>query len=62
VVSESLRAGGVGTSLIAAVRELATHHEIDTLKVAVMVGNTSAQSFYVNAGFNPAEEVLYLQL
>jgi hypothetical protein len=32
------------------------------LKVAVMVGNVGAQSFYANAGFEPAEEVLYLKL
>jgi ribosomal protein S18 acetylase RimI-like enzyme len=62
VVAESVRARGVGSSLVAAVREFAARHEIDTLKVAVMVGNTHARSFYVSVGFKPAEEVLYLTL
>jgi ribosomal protein S18 acetylase RimI-like enzyme len=62
VVAESLRTRGVGSSLVAAVREFALRRGIDTVKVAVMVGNTGAQSFYTNAGFQLAEEVLYLKL
>jgi ribosomal protein S18 acetylase RimI-like enzyme len=62
VVAESCRARGVGSALIAAVRDFAALQGIDTLKVAVMLGNTGAQSFYANAGFEPAEEVLYVKL
>ena len=62
VVAESRRATGVGSSLLAAVREFAAGHGIDMLKVAVMIGNGRAQSFYAKAGFQPAEEVLYLML
>ena len=62
VVAESLRTRGIGCSLVAAVRDLAIAQGIDTVKVAVMVGNAAAQSFYTNAGFRPAEEVLYITL
>jgi ribosomal protein S18 acetylase RimI-like enzyme len=62
VVDESQRARGIGAALIAAVREFAAGKGIDTVKVAVMVGNTRAASFYRRLGFEPAEEVLYLTL
>jgi hypothetical protein len=45
-----------------AVREHAARLGIDTLKVAVMVGNRRAQVFYATAGFELAEEVLYVKL
>ncbi len=62
IVAESLRAHGVGTALMGAVREYARDLGIDTVKVAVMVGNAGARSFYANAGFQAAEEVLYLKI
>jgi ribosomal protein S18 acetylase RimI-like enzyme len=62
VVDESRRAQGIGAALIAAVREFAANQGIDTVKVAVMVGNARAASFYRRLGFEPAEEVLYLTL
>jgi ribosomal protein S18 acetylase RimI-like enzyme len=62
VVAESMRSRGVGRELLAAVRDHAASLGIDTLKVAVMVGNRGAQAFYANAGFEPAEEVLYDKL
>jgi ribosomal protein S18 acetylase RimI-like enzyme len=62
VVAESLRSRGIGSSLVGAVRDFALGRGIDTVKVAVMVGNSAARSFYKNSGFQPAEEVLYLTL
>jgi ribosomal protein S18 acetylase RimI-like enzyme len=62
VVAESARSRGIGGSLLGAVKEFALGQGIDTVKVAVMTGNTRAQSFYANAGFHSAEEVLYLKL
>jgi ribosomal protein S18 acetylase RimI-like enzyme len=62
VVAESSRAHGIGSALLATVREFAARQGIDTLKVAVMLGNIRAQSFYANAGFEPAEEVRYAKL
>jgi len=62
VVAESARSRGVGRELIAAVRHYAARLGIDTLKVAVMTGNSGAQEFYSKAGFEPAEEVLYVTL
>jgi ribosomal protein S18 acetylase RimI-like enzyme len=62
VVTQSRRTHGIGTELVVAVREFAVDQAIDTVKVAVMVGNTGAKSFYADVGFEPAEEVLYLEL
>ena len=62
VVAESMRGRGVGTELVAAVGQFAAGQGIDTLKVAVMVGNTHARAYYLNGGFDPAEEVLYRKL
>jgi ribosomal protein S18 acetylase RimI-like enzyme len=60
VVAASRRGSGVGSQLLAAVHESALARGIDTLKVAVMVGNERALEFYMRAGFSAAEEVLYL--
>ncbi len=60
VVAEARRGHGVGRALTTAVREFAAGQGIGTLKVAVMVGNTRARSFYANVGFLPAEEVFYI--
>jgi ribosomal protein S18 acetylase RimI-like enzyme len=62
VVAESMRSRGAGRDLMAAVRDYAARIGIDTLKVAVMVGNQRAQAFYSKAGFEPAEEVWYVSL
>ena len=62
VVIESMRSRGVGRALVAAVRDFATRAGIDTLKVAVMVGNERAEDFYASLGFEPAEQVLYVKL
>jgi ribosomal protein S18 acetylase RimI-like enzyme len=62
IVAESMRSHGIGRALVAAVRDFATRAGIDTLKVAVMLGNERAEEFYANLGFEPAEQVLYLTL
>jgi GNAT superfamily N-acetyltransferase len=62
VVAEAMRSRGVGRELMAAVRGYAARIGSDTLKVAVMVGNGRAHAFYADAGFEPAEEVLYVTL
>jgi ribosomal protein S18 acetylase RimI-like enzyme len=60
VVAGSRRGRGIGSALLTAVHESALARGLDTLKVAVMVGNERALEFYVGAGFSAAEEVLYL--
>jgi ribosomal protein S18 acetylase RimI-like enzyme len=41
------------------VRDHAARQGVDTLKVAVMTGNSRARRFYQDAGFEAGEEVLY---
>jgi len=58
-VAPALRGRGIGTRLLDFVdRELETR-SIRDLKIAVMVGNTAAQSLYERRGLRPAETVLY---
>jgi L-amino acid N-acyltransferase len=59
VVGEAARGKGIGARLMEAVRDHAARQGVDTLKVAVMAGNSRARRFYENAGFEAGEEVLY---
>jgi ribosomal protein S18 acetylase RimI-like enzyme len=56
------RCVGVGRLLVDGVRDYAIAHDVDTLKVAVMVGNSRARDFYIKNGFRAGEEVLYMKL
>ena len=60
VVTSSQRGTGVGARLVRGVRDFASDSGMNTLKVALMTGNTGARSFYENTGFRTAEEVMYL--
>ena len=62
VVAASTRGVGAGRLLVEGVRDFAIAQDVDTLKVAVMVGNTRAREFYSKNGFQAAEEVLYMKL
>ncbi len=53
VVEEAARGSGVGTALMSAARDFATAQHVDTLKVAVMVGNTRARSIRTPASRPP---------
>jgi GNAT superfamily N-acetyltransferase len=59
VVGEAARGKGTGARLMEAVRDHAARQGVDTLKVAVMTGNSRARRFYQDAGFEAGEEVLY---
>jgi GNAT superfamily N-acetyltransferase len=59
VVDEAARGQGVGRQLMGAMERLADEYGADLLKVAVMSGNRSAESFYSTLGFVAGEQVLY---
>jgi ribosomal protein S18 acetylase RimI-like enzyme len=62
VVIPEERGSGVGRALMEAARALALENGVDTMKVAVMAGNDSAQDFYESWGFRLGEHVLYKPL
>jgi GNAT superfamily N-acetyltransferase len=62
VVTRDRRSAGVGRALLRAAEGLARDHGFDTIKVAVMTGNTRAQSFYEASGYAAVEHVLYRRL
>lgn len=62
VVTRRQRSNGVGQALLEAAERLARDRGIDTVKVAVMSGNSRAQRFYENSGYSAGESVLYRRL
>jgi ribosomal protein S18 acetylase RimI-like enzyme len=62
VVTADQRSTGVGRALLGAVEAIAGNRGFDTVKVAVMGGNTLAQGFYEANGYCVAEHVLYRRL
>lgn len=62
VVTRDRRSAGLGQMLLRAAEDMARSRGFDTLKIAVMSGNTRAQAFYERAGYVPAENVLYRRL
>lgn len=62
VVTRDERSAGVGRALLAAAEGIARENGFDTVKVAVMAGNTRAQTFYDANGYSVAEHILYRKL
>jgi ribosomal protein S18 acetylase RimI-like enzyme len=62
VVAGDHRSAGVGGALLSAAEQVAREHGFDTVKIAVMSGNTRAQRFYEASGYAVAEHVLYRRL
>lgn len=62
VVTRSRRSHGVGQALLHAVERLARDRGVDTVKIAVMSGNSAARGFYEAHGYSVAECVLYRRL
>ncbi len=62
VVTDGQRSLGVGRALLDAAEGIARGHGFDTVKIAVMSGNTRAQKFYETNGYSVAEHVLYRRL
>jgi ribosomal protein S18 acetylase RimI-like enzyme len=62
VVARTQRSAGVGRALLIAAEQLARDRGVDTVKIAVMSGNTRAQEFYEKHGYSSAEQVLYRRL
>jgi ribosomal protein S18 acetylase RimI-like enzyme len=62
VVAGAQRSAGVGHALLAAAEQIARGRGVDTVKIAVMSGNTRAIEFYENNGYSSAEQVLYRRL
>jgi GNAT superfamily N-acetyltransferase len=62
VVTRTQRSAGVGRALLTAAEQFARGRGVDTVKVAVMTGNSRAQEFYEKHGYSPAEQVLYRRL
>jgi GNAT superfamily N-acetyltransferase len=62
VVTGDRRSSGVGRALLAAAEGVARNAGFDTVKIAVMSGNTRAQKFYEANGYAVAEHVLYRNL
>lgn len=62
VVTMDQRSAGVGRALLRAGEAFARNRGFDTVKIAVMNGNTLAQSFYEANGYSVAEHVLYRRL
>ena len=62
VVVRAQRSAGVGRALLTAAEEIARDRGVDTMKIAVMSGNTRAEEFYESNGYRAAEQVLYRRL
>jgi ribosomal protein S18 acetylase RimI-like enzyme len=62
VVSSDRRSAGVGQALLRAAEDVARADGVDTLKIAIMSGNVSAQAFYESHGYGVAELVLYRRI
>jgi GNAT superfamily N-acetyltransferase len=62
VVAEGRRSLGAGRALLAAAEDIARDHGFDTVKIAVMRGNSRAQNFYEASGYAVAEHVLFRHL
>jgi ribosomal protein S18 acetylase RimI-like enzyme len=58
-VAEAHRGTGIGRRLVAAVEDHARNCGIQTLKIAVLVGNHRAEALYRELGYQPAETLLY---
>jgi GNAT superfamily N-acetyltransferase len=59
VVRADSRSRGLGTQLLDTVQEFAQEQSINTLKIAIMVGNDRARDFYRRSGYVAAEEIMY---
>ena len=59
VIDQAHRSAGLGRELLAAAEQAVRDRGFDTLKIAVMAGNTRAQGFYEAAGYEVAELLLY---
>lgn len=62
VVARDRRSAGVGRALLAAAEGAVRRRGIDTVKIAVMSGNSRAQEFYEAQGYLVGEHVLYRRL
>jgi GNAT superfamily N-acetyltransferase len=62
VVTRDRRSAGVGRALLRAAEGIARDRGFDTIKIAVMTGNSRAQAFYEAIGYSCAEHVLYRRL
>jgi GNAT superfamily N-acetyltransferase len=62
VVTRDHRSTGVGRALVAAAESAALVRGFDTVKIAVMSGNTRAHEFYTARGYADGELVLYRRL
>jgi ribosomal protein S18 acetylase RimI-like enzyme len=62
VVRRAQRSAGVGRALLTAAEQIARDRGVDTVKIAVMSGNTQAQEFYEKNGYLSGEQVLYRRL
>jgi GNAT superfamily N-acetyltransferase len=62
IVTRGHRSLGVGRALLGAAERIARDHGFDTVKIAVMTGNSRAQEFYETNGYSLGEQVLYRRL
>ena len=62
VVTQDRRSAGVGRALLTAAEAIARRNGFDTVKIAVMSGNSRAREFYESGGYSVAEHVLYRRL
>jgi ribosomal protein S18 acetylase RimI-like enzyme len=62
VVTRDQRSAGLGRALLRAAEGIARDRGFDTIKIAVMAGNTRAQAFYETNGYSAVEHVLYRRL
>jgi ribosomal protein S18 acetylase RimI-like enzyme len=62
VVARDRRSTGVGRKLLDAAEDIARDRGLETLKIAVMHGNTRALDFYEARGYSIAEDVLCRRL
>lgn len=62
IVASDLRSSGLGRALLSAAEDIARNRGYDTVRIAVMSGNSRAQSFYAARGYSVAEHVLLRRL
>ena len=62
IVTREQRSTGVGAALLQAAEAIACSRGFDTVKIAVMRGNTRAQGFYEAHGYSVGEDILYRRL
>jgi len=62
IVAREKRSSGLGRALLTAAEAIAQDRGYDTVRIAVMSGNSRAQSFYAARGYSVAEHVLVRRL